>query len=551
MSRRVDHDGQTLRIRFPFDRALVDRVKTVPGRRWNASEKSWFVPEDQVVTLVDLLAEDGFEFDESTRGLYSALGGSRDLDARASSGASAALSELPLFAGSEPAMEDVATAADPDLTVARLNERVRDLLATAFPAPVWLVGEISGFNKFAHRKHVGFELIERDEDGKSIAKVPAILFESTRREIERQLRDAGDPFRLEDEIEVRFSVRVDLHVDWGQYRVVIERIDVDYTLGEAARRREEIVRRLIAAGLHEINRKLELPALPLRVGLITSLGSDAYNDVLRTLTESGHAFEVTVHGARVQGHATEPSVLNALDWFAARGDRFDVLLICRGGGSRTDLVWFDTERLGRAVARFPLPVIVGIGHEQDQSVLDAVARSCKTPTAAAGLLVECTTRALARTEEAGAAILAAAAESIDRRQGEAEERARRLAGAARHRLDLACHRLVQVERQARSTAYAALQAARERIAVSTQRLPRETRRLFDLGRERLASRRRRLVLVDPRRVIERGYAILRRGDRSVLVDAARADPGEPLIAELKHGRLRVTADKMVPDSNED
>ena len=549
MSRRVEHDGQhTLQIRFPFDRALVERIKQLPSRRWNASEKFWFVPEGDVVLVVDLLVDDGFDFDEATRGLYASLGGSRVLG-EAVRPPAAGLNDLPLFAGSEPALETAAAGASSDLSVGGLNARVKDLLVGAFPAPLWLVGEISGFNKSAHRKHVGFELIERTEDGGAVSKVSAILFDSARREIERQLVRAGGPFRLEDEVSVRFSVRVDMHVPWGQYRVVIEQLDVQYTLGEAARRREEIVRRLTAAGLHEINRELELPALPLRVGLITSLGSDAYNDVLRSLGESGYAFDVTVHGARVQGPSTEPSVLNALDWFAERADRFDAVLICRGGGSRTDLVWFDTERLGRAVALFPLPVIVGIGHEQDQSVLDAVARSCKTPTAAAGLLVEITTLALTRTENAAHGILDLAAKWVERQRRESEERAIRLAGAARHRLELARGRLDQVERQVRGSAGAGLHAARERLAVSAHRIPREARRRLELASERLASRRRRLVLVDPRRVVERGYAILRRQDRSVLVDAAWAEPGEALIAELKHGHLKVRADKMVADSN--
>jgi exodeoxyribonuclease VII large subunit len=549
MSRRVEHDGQhTLQIRFPFDRSLVERVKSLPGRRWNAGEKYWFVPEDAVVPVCDLLADDGFEFDEMTRELYAALGGSRSLETAGSIPSSSAVQDLPLFANQE-SLKAAPEAADTDVTVGRLNAHVKDLLAGAFPAPIWLVGEISGFNKSSHRKHVGFELIERAPDGTSISKVSAILFDSARHDIERQLRQAGDPFRLEDEISVRLSVRVDLYVPWGQYRVVIEHLDVHYTLGEAARRREEIVRRLTVAGLHEINRSLELTPLPLRVGLITSLGSDAYNDVLRSLTESGLAFDVTVHGARVQGPSTEASVLNALDWFAARSDQFDAVLICRGGGSRTDLTWFDTEPLGRAVALFPLPVIVGIGHEQDQSVLDAVARSCKTPTAAAGLLVEYVTRAFSRTEEAGREILDLAAHLIERQNRQSEERAERLAGAAQHRLDLARSWLAQVRRQARSSAQAALHASRERLAVSMHRIPREARRRLDLGSERLTTSQRRLVLVDPRRVVERGYAILRRSDRSVLVDASQAESGEALTAELKHGRLSVTADKMVLDSN--
>src|SRR5262249_3678400 len=147
-------------------------------------------------------------------------------------------------------------------------------------------------------------------------------------------------------------------------------------------------RRLTERGLVGRNTSLPFPDLPLRVGLVTSLGSDAFNDVLRTLQESGFAFDVTAHGARVQGRLTEPSVLNALDWVRKRAESFDVVLICRGGGSRTDLSWFDSEQLGAAVATFPVPVVVGIGHEQDLSVLDFVGFRRKTPTAAAAYLVE-------------------------------------------------------------------------------------------------------------------------------------------------------------------
>jgi len=587
MSRQVEHDGQhTLLVRFSFDRELVDRIKSLPNRRWIATERLWAVPEDDVVLLVDLVADAGFEFDAATRLRYETHSGSKCPGRPQTT----AIPDLPLFAGVEPEPLETSAKETTDLSIGELNEQVRRLLAGAFPTPVWLVGEISGFNKSAHRKHVGFELIERAADGNPTTKVSAILFESTRREIERLLSRAGDPFRLEDEISVRFEVRVDLQVRWGQYRVVVERLDPNYTLGEAARRREEIVRELTQAGLHNVNRALELPALPLRVGLITSLGSDAYNDVLRSLRESGYAFDVSVHGARVQGAATEPSVLNALDWFRRRSEDFDVVLICRGGGSRTDLTWFDTELLGRAVALFPVPVVVGIGHEQDQSVLDAVARSCKTPTAAAGVLVERVSQALARTEESGAAVLTAAAGEIDAQSLESTRRGGRLATAAGHRLILVRSRLELVERQTGSASRAKLLTARGQLGAWARRIPREARLRVDRSRadlglalrsltrsargqagrggatlrravaglpqaarralalagERLDTRGRRLALVDPRRVVERGYAILRRGDATVLVDAAHAERGETLVAELKHGRLRVTADKMEP-----
>ena len=313
-----------------------------------------------------------------------------------------------LRASAEPA---AATASH--WTVGRLNREVKAVLAAAFPQAIWLVGEISGFNRSRHKKHVGFTLIEREATGEQAYQVQAILFDGARREIERKLAAAGNPFTLEDEIEVRVRVRVDLYDAWGAYRVEIEELDLAFTLGEAARRREEIVQKLGAEGLLEKNARLPFPDLPLRVGLITSLGSDAYHDVMRTLGESGFAFQVTAHGARVQGRATEASVLNALDWFRARQAYFDAVLICRGGGSRTDLAWFDSEALGRAVAAFPIPIVSGIGHEQDVSVLDHVARRAKTPTAAAGFLVDAVRTSWSRIEELKASIFDVARAHLD------------------------------------------------------------------------------------------------------------------------------------------
>ena len=524
-----------LQIRFPFDRSLVDRVKALPRRRWHASERFWSAPEDDVVEVVELLVDEGFQFDSGTQELYIAMGGSQELVAAASAG----VPDLPLFFDEAPAEKPSATTAAPDdWSVARLNQFVSDLLAGAFPAPIWIVGEISGFNKNAHRKHVGFELIERDGNSRTEAKASAILFERTGADIERQLKRAGNPFKLEDEIEVRMRVRVDLYAPWGQYRLVIEELDVEYTLGEAARRREQIVRKLTEEGLHQINPSLPLPQMPLRIGLITSLQSDAYNDVLRSFGDSGYAFDITVHGARVQGHSTEPSVLNALDWFAERAEQFDLLLICRGGGSRTDLIWFDNERLGRAVAHFPLPIIIGIGHEQDQSVLDAIARSCKTPTAAAQAVIERVQESDEQTEGVAAALFEAAAAHVEAAARQQAERGQRLVFIATHRLENERSRLNHLRSRCAQAARHLWARERDRIAQIGRRLPLEASRplgdqqrqleatvprLLRAARQRVTQagqqidgleRQRRLV--DPQRVVERGFAILRDEENRVV-----------------------------------
>jgi exodeoxyribonuclease VII large subunit len=576
VSRQVIHDGAgSLQVRFSFDRRLVDLVKGLSSRRWNPAEKFWSVPEAGVVELVDLLRREGFQFCETTRRLYAERGGLPGLF------------DAPADAPGDPqALPGAEAATASDFTVSKLNETVRAALEAAFPLPIWIVGEISGFNKSAHKRIVTFHLVERDEHGKSVAEVAATLFEPTRRDLERRLAAAGQPFQLEDEITVRMRARVELYVPWGSYRVIVEELDVAYTLGEAARRREEIVRKLTEEGIIDRNRSLPFPDLPLRVGLVTSLGSDAFNDVLRTLQESGFAFDVTAHGARVQGRQTEPSILNALDWFRARAESLDVVLVCRGGGSRTDLAWLDSEALARAVALFPIPVVVGIGHEQDLSALDAVGWRSKTPTAAAAFLVERVGAALDRVERAARVALEAAGRSLRDVRREARERALRLARTARGLLDRETSELghrrrrtvrgsrallqsasvdlarrhaaipraatLHLERSAAMLTLAArrlgqgarrdIVAARSLLAGAAALVGPRSLRLASFEAERAEARARRLHLVDPRRVVERGYAIVRSAGGKVLTDAAGAPAGARLRAELRKGSIRMTSE---------
>lgn len=550
MSREVRHDGAAaFQVRFPFDRSLVDLVKTLPSRRWNASERFWSVPERHVVELVELLEPHSFRFDTATRDAYSGVGGTLSLDE--SDAAASPIAQLPGLFDPEPGQPAAPVARTDDYTVSGLNERVKQVLEDAFPQSIWLVGEISGFDRSAHKRVVGFQLVERENDGKTTSSIDSTLFDRERQTIERGLTRVGNPFRLEDEVTVRVRVRVSLYVPWGLYRVVVEELDVNYTLGEAARRREEILRRLAEAGLVGRNASIPMPAWPLRVGLVTSLGSDAYSDVLRTLQDSGYAFQVVAHGARVQGHATEASVLNALDALRERVDDLDVVIICRGGGSRTDLAWFDSEALGRAVALFPLPVVVGIGHEQDFSVLDEVGRRCKTPTAAATLLVETVRKSHETIEHHASGLLALAARRL------AEERRR--GGEWGRRLSLAAGGLLARRRTFLDHAGRAVSlAARRDLVAAGQRLdelgrwirPRARRFLAQAG-ERTNQWGRRLDLVDPRRVLDRGYAILRTVDGCVLQDAGRAPAGTPVRAQLKQGSLQLQSEGPVPESGGD
>jgi exodeoxyribonuclease VII large subunit len=272
------------------------------------------------------------------------------------------------------------------------------------------------------------------------------------------------------------------------------------------------------------------------------LGSDAYHDVLRTLSESGFAFKLTVHGARVQGRATESSVLNALDWFRARQPHYDAILICRGGGSRTDLQWFDTETLGRAVALFPIPIVSGIGHEQDVSVLDHVARRAKTPTAAAGLVVDAVRASLRHVEDLSASIFAGALSFLDAERGLRRDAARRLGRAVRAFLTVERRDLTRRRDGLGRATLLRLEAARTVLSAAAEGVGPRAMRAIALVGERIDGRARRLHLVDPRRVVERGYAIVRARSGRVVVDPAQAPAGSRLTAELKSGRLTLISE---------
>lgn len=530
MNRKVVSEGEHLSIQFDFDKRLVELVRGLPERRFDGGKKRWTVPKEHVVAVVELLKDRGFSFDEATQRLY----------------------------------EEQRGQATDHLTVSQLNLKVRNVLLEAFPVPLWVVGEITGYGKSAHKRVIDFQLVERAEDGRIVASVDAVLFPDVRQAVEAKLAQEGWPFRLEDEVTVRMLVQVDLYAPWGAYRVVAKDLDVAYTLGEVARRREEIIRKLAREGLLDRNKSFPFPLVPLRVGLITSLGSDAEKDVLNTLRESGYAFSVTVHGARVQGPYTEPSVLCALGWFRDHKEEFDVVLICRGGGSRTDLAWFDSEALGRAVATFPLPVVVGIGHEEDRCVLDEVGWRAKTPTAAAQLLVEQVRETLQGLEEGLKRVLSWASSRLGEVRVAQGQQAHRLLRAVanlidreRRELSHRGHRLGQGVGSALGGQRTYLAELRTRLLRSTRReLGEATERLESLTvalgprslallrreEEQLGAQGKRLLALDPRRVVERGYAILRLSGGRVVTEPTQAPPSTHLWAELRGGTLRLISE---------
>lgn len=267
------------------------------------------------------------------------------------------------------------------LTVSELLTRIDRALTAAVPGPVWVSGEISGFKRSS--KGAGFFRLVDPTADRMVVEVAArgrIMVD-----IDRRLQHAGVG-GLRDGIEVRIRAVAALDHRRSTFRLSLLEVDPEFIAGRLALDRQEVLRRLAADGTLVANGKLALPLVPLSVGLVTSRGSAAHADFLDQLRRSGYRFRVRTVQTSMQGEAAIPEIERGLARLVA--EELDMVAIVRGGGARLDLAAFDAEEVGRAVARVPVPVIAGIGHETDRTVVDdAAAVTVKTPSAAGEWLV--------------------------------------------------------------------------------------------------------------------------------------------------------------------
>jgi exodeoxyribonuclease VII large subunit len=423
--------------------------------------------------------------------------------------------------GGQAALFDAAPA-EPTFGVGEVVARVSRVVASAFPTEVWVRGEVHGFRPANQSGHVYFELCERNNRRGPATTLPVALFRTDRLRVERMLADWPD-FALGDGIEVRVKGRISY--GYGKVSLVMSDVDPVHTLGALAADRQRVLRALAADGLVGANAGLALPILPLRVGLVSSVGSAAYEDVLGELSASGLGFHVLVADARVQGSGAEASMLRALH--ALRRTPCDVVLLVRGGGARTDLVAFDGERLARAVAAMPVPVFAGVGHEIDNCVVDQVAaRSFKTPTACAAAVVAQARQTVARSEETWRSVAGFA----DRALTAAERRLVSAAGA------------VSAERTE-----AVLRRADAGLDRSVDRLRQTSSVLLERREARLDLAGAHVAAADPARALARGWSLTRTADGRLVRSAGDVAAGDTIVTQVADGVVRSTV-REGPDS---
>ena len=272
------------------------------------------------------------------------------------------------------------------ITLSELNNRIKSALNYFFPGACWVIAEIAD-SRCDQKGHCYLTLIEKAED-RTVAQARANIWSYEYRKLMQKFeKSTGEP--LKAGMKVLFLAAVNFHEVFG-LSLNIRDIDPTYTMGEMARKRKEVLERLRKEGLLDRNKALKLPLVPQRIAIISSAGAAGYGDFMNHITNNafGYRFQCKLFSAIMQGAAAEQSIISALREVRAHRDLFDVVIIIRGGGSQVDLHCFDGYDIAASVATCVLPVLTGIGHERDDTVVDMVAHTrLKTPTATAEFLI--------------------------------------------------------------------------------------------------------------------------------------------------------------------
>ncbi len=273
------------------------------------------------------------------------------------------------------------------ITLSALQNSIKGALSERFPLPLWVSAEISEL-KVNYSGHCYLELVEKGEiDGLARASARAVIWRNNY-SVLSSLFQTQTGQRLEAGMKVLVKVLVNFHELYG-LSLQITDINPAYTLGESERLRLQTIAQLKSDGVWDLNSEQVLPMLTQRIAVISSRNAAGYQDFCNEINGSGYHFAITLFDAFMQGAGAEESIIIALEAIAESSDEFDAVVVIRGGGSVADLNCFNSYRLSSHVAQFPLPVVAGIGHDKDVSVVDMVAHtSLKTPTAVATWLVE-------------------------------------------------------------------------------------------------------------------------------------------------------------------
>ena len=397
----------------------------------------------------------------------------------------------------------------------QLNLMVRDAIEMHLPDEYWVEAELSECRE--RGGHCYMELVEKDESTNTpIARASAKCWRQTWQMLEPHFeRITGQPLRAG--IKVLLRVYAQYHESYG-FSWIVTDIDPTYTIGDMARKRQEIIRKLKEEGVFDLQKELQLPLFCQRIAVISAEGAAGYGDFVRQLEDNpyGLHFDITLFPAIMQGELVEQSVINALNEIYDSVADFDVVVIIRGGGATADLSGFDTLALAEHVANFPLPIITGIGHDRDESILDMVSHiRVKTPTAAAALLTDHLQQVQLRIENAQ----------------------QRIATAISQKLSTHSNRLSTLQTLIPTLALRILSNSHHRIEMLGSRIPVAIERRLTSQKHRIENISIQLQSFDPQLLLSRGYSITTFQGK-VIRDPSQLKAGDEIETRVEKGKFK-------------
>jgi exodeoxyribonuclease VII large subunit len=380
----------------------------------------------------------------------------------------------------------------PSFSVGQFTEVLNHVLKASFDEGVWVEGEIQGLRK--PNPHAYFTLIENIDGVK--AQLNINLFAGPLRNVQAKLRQQG--IELKDGLKVRLFGRVEYYGPFGKLNLIATDVDTQFSAGDVAAKREELLRQLMEKGVDKVNKRIPVPLVPLRLGIISSSQAAGWADAQQHLTESGIGFAITFCDVRVQGDAAVSQIVAALNSLSRRDD-IDLVMLMRGGGSKGDLAAFDDEQIAMAISKCSHPVFTGIGHEIDTSIADIMAHTAnKTPTACAQSVIAIVESFLSE--------LSYSASSL------------------------------------RSLTQTAVERARSRIAVSVERLRTRPRTALERQTQKLMMHAASVRLLDPVTTMARGWSITRDSSGNVVRSISDIKKGDTVVTALADGSITSTVE---------
>ena len=401
------------------------------------------------------------------------------------------------------------------LSLYELNGLIKRSIRSCLPDTYWVQAELSDV-RTNYSGHCYLEFVQKDVKGNNlIAKARGTIWSNIFKMLKPYFeQETGQMFT--SGIKVLVEVSVEFHELYG-YSLTVLDIDPTYTVGDMERKRREILRQLEEEGVIDLNKELEMPMLPQRIAVISSATAAGYGDFCNQLANNprGYGFHTQLFSAIMQGDRVEESIITALDAIYAQLDQWDVVVIIRGGGATSDLSGFDTYSLAANCAQFPLPIITGIGHERDETVLDRVAHTrVKTPTAAAEYLIA----------------------KMDKCADVLDEMSSLLMKSVRNRLLWEHQRIERLKQCIPNAVYKRIANAKYELLSAQRDLQIVSQQYLSVKKHRLELLQQRLNDALPEKQLERGYSITLKDGKPVK-DAFLLKEGDRLVTVLHRGRI--------------